>query len=220
VLYFDCTLYLIRHGQSEGNTQKIVQGQTVNCPLTELGRRQARSVGRHLAKTLPEVHRLISSPLRRALETATIIGGELKYQGKIDVQTALKERSWGDYEGLYVYEMCRRAKVERPAGLRDSVPPGGETRQQVETRVVKWANEQLIQPLMKGHSRPPWMHYVIVTHSDVIRCLMKELCYMDAERVWSQRINNVSISAFHCNVMGGKPLVINAIDHLPKDEQA
>lgn len=217
---FDCTLYLIRHGESEGNVLKTVQGQSQDSLLTDNGRWQSRAVGRRLATEVPIIHRLISSPLRRALETAAIIGGELKHQGKIEVEPALTERSWGVYEGLSIQEMLKRQWGDEGHGLPEFAPPGGETAKQVEDRVIGWVNDQLIQPLMQDHTEQLRMHYVIVTHSEVIRRLMRVLGKMDAEKVMCQRIHNVSISTFRITSAGVVPLLINATEHLPEDERA
>lgn len=64
-------LLLIRHGQSLGNLDAIIQGD--DDPLTDLGRSQAHAVGRALAER-DDMTRLYASPLLRARETAEIIG--------------------------------------------------------------------------------------------------------------------------------------------------
>lgn len=63
------TIYFVRHGESEGNVQKI--HQDADSPLSEIGRSQAKIVAHrfeHIA-----IDALISSPYRRALETARAI---------------------------------------------------------------------------------------------------------------------------------------------------
>jgi broad specificity phosphatase PhoE len=71
--------YIIRHGQSEGNSAKILQGRG-EYPLSEKGRSQASARGRSLktilAGTAPERTLLFSSPQKRARETALIIAEE------------------------------------------------------------------------------------------------------------------------------------------------
>ena len=63
---------LVRHGQSEWNAVGRWQGQA-DPPLSDLGRRQARSA----AKALGTVDAVFASDLQRAAETAVIIAGEL-----------------------------------------------------------------------------------------------------------------------------------------------
>ena len=60
-------LYLVRHGQSEGNVAKTFHGHT-DYPLTELGREQARQAGEKLKDTA-FVH-CVASDLSRAWDTA------------------------------------------------------------------------------------------------------------------------------------------------------
>ncbi|NKC14485.1 MAG: histidine phosphatase family protein [Gammaproteobacteria bacterium] len=70
-------LYLVRHGQSEWNRAGRIQGRT-ESPLTELGRTQARALGRLLRAVLPgDELDIVASPLSRALDTAVIIALEL-----------------------------------------------------------------------------------------------------------------------------------------------
>lgn len=60
-------LYLVRHGQSEGNVAKTFHGHT-DYPLTELGREQARQAGEKLKDTA--FVRCVASDLSRAWDTA------------------------------------------------------------------------------------------------------------------------------------------------------
>ena len=62
-------LILLRHGQSEGNLARIFQGQ-LDYPLTDKGREQARAARERLGDYTPDL--LLSSPLKRAYETAQI----------------------------------------------------------------------------------------------------------------------------------------------------
>lgn len=64
------TVYFVRHGESEGNIGLRFQG--ANGPLTEIGRKQAQFIAAR-AKKLP-VDLFVSSSLKRAVETAEIIG--------------------------------------------------------------------------------------------------------------------------------------------------
>src|SRR5213080_4771065 len=89
-------LHLVRHGQSTWNVRHLVQGQADEAELTELGRSQARSSADLLAG-LP-VQRVITSDLRRARQTAQVIGEALALTPV--VSTLLREQSLGEVEGL------------------------------------------------------------------------------------------------------------------------
>ncbi len=68
------TILLIRHGESQGNANAVYQNP--DSPLTASGRNQSLRVAARLAKDEP-YHALVSSTLRRARETAEIIGEKL-----------------------------------------------------------------------------------------------------------------------------------------------
>lgn len=68
-----CTLYIVRHGQTDWNVRKIIQGHS-DIPLNTEGQEQARV----LAESLKNVHfdKIISSDLVRAKRTAEIVALE------------------------------------------------------------------------------------------------------------------------------------------------
>jgi len=92
-------IYLVRHGQTEFNRERRIQGH-VDSPLTELGVRQAHAVGRLLRDLIrePEAWRLVSSPLGRAQATAELISAALGGL-TVELDDRLKEMSWGAYDG-------------------------------------------------------------------------------------------------------------------------
>src|SRR6266542_3435896 len=71
-------LFPVSPAQSEGNAH--VAGAAVDCPLTELGRRQAHAVARQLAA---RVDLVLASPYARALETAEAIRAAANGPGEI-----------------------------------------------------------------------------------------------------------------------------------------
>jgi len=66
------TIYLVRHGESEGNVGPRYQGDTT--PLTENGEKQAQFIAERAKKLA--VDALIASPILRAQQTATYISNE------------------------------------------------------------------------------------------------------------------------------------------------
>jgi broad specificity phosphatase PhoE len=90
-------LYVVRHGESELNALHIFAGQ-IDTPLTGTGREQARAAGRQ-ATEIP-IDRIISSPLKRALETAQLIANGIDYPAdNIIANMLFVERSLGSLEG-------------------------------------------------------------------------------------------------------------------------
>lgn len=94
------TLYIVRHGQTDWNVVKRVQGQT-DIPLNNVGEEQAH-VAAELFKDI-QFDAAFSSDLLRAKRTAEII----MLEKKLAVQTTrvLRERNFGPYEGIYVEEL-------------------------------------------------------------------------------------------------------------------
>jgi probable phosphoglycerate mutase len=91
---------LARHGQSEWNALGRWQGQA-DPPLSDLGRLQAREA----ARSIGSVDAVWASDLQRAVETATIIAGEIGV-GPVVVDVDLRERDAGEFSGL------TRAEIE------------------------------------------------------------------------------------------------------------
>ncbi len=92
-------IYLVRHGQSEWNLRRVTQGQTSHPGLTELGRAQARRAAAAIAAELAgePVRLLVSSDLRRAVQTARILARVLGTVPEVDRRW--REQALGSFEG-------------------------------------------------------------------------------------------------------------------------
>ena len=69
-------LYLLRHGQTEFNVKKLVQGRC-DSPLTDLGRKQAGMAAAWLKGHGIIPDKVVSSPLGRAMDTASLVATKL-----------------------------------------------------------------------------------------------------------------------------------------------
>lgn len=87
-------ILITRHGQTEWNVLKRVQGK-VDIELNENGRNQATITTKKLE--LEKIDLIISSPLKRALQTAQIINQSKKIPIIIDER--ISERDFGEFEG-------------------------------------------------------------------------------------------------------------------------
>ncbi|HZZ67885.1 MAG TPA: histidine phosphatase family protein [Phenylobacterium sp.] len=132
-------IYLVRHGQTEFNRERRIQGH-VDSPLTELGVRQAKAVARLLADLIrdSEGWRIVSSPLGRARSTAEIVAGKLGGL-PVELDARLQEMSWGSFDGRLRAEM----EAEHPdtfgrTGWAFDAPTDGETYEDVTARVGDW----------------------------------------------------------------------------------
>lgn len=90
-------IYVIRHGQSVANAQRILAGHR-ESPLSALGEKQARDAAK-VAESY-DFDIVVSSPMSRALHTAEIIAEHLGFDKNLIVTIPeLAERDFGDIEG-------------------------------------------------------------------------------------------------------------------------
>ena len=129
-------ILLARHGETEWSRDMRHTGLT-DVPLTEEGRRQAERLRALLGGR--RFHRVLSSPLARALDTCRLAGLE----AHAERSDALLEWDYGDYEGLTTVQI----REERPGWFlwRDGCP-GGESAADVASRVDPLIEELRAQP--------------------------------------------------------------------------
>ena len=146
-LHWPERLWLVRHGQSQGNVARDAAHEAghdiidldirdVDVPLSKLGHLQAEAAGRWFA-ALPEQEKpeiLLSSPYIRARQTAEAIcnaGGLCGGAKPTIIDERLREREFGVFDGLtsrgirarYPTEAAHRLKM----GKFYHRPPGGES---------------------------------------------------------------------------------------------
>ncbi len=120
-------IVLVRHGATDWSENGRHTGRT-DLPLVEKGRQQARDVARLLADR--NFVTVLTSPLRRALETCRIAG----FEPRAEVCDDLVEWDYGAYEGLTTAEI----RARRPGWtIWDAAPPDGETLAQVSARAER-----------------------------------------------------------------------------------
>ena len=91
-------LYLLRHGQTEFNVKKLVQGRC-DSPLTDLGRKQAGMAAAWLKAHNVVPDKVVSSPLGRAMDTASLVATELLGRdAAVEPCEGIIERSYGTFE--------------------------------------------------------------------------------------------------------------------------
>lgn len=143
------SLYLLRHGQTEWNRAKRLQGGG-DSPLTKLGRQQAKALARCLEKAA--LSDLLTSPLGRAKTTASIIADRLSIPLTEDVR--LSEMRFGEAEGLTLAEIDKRWPgfcAEREQDKWRICWPNGECYQDVDQRLAPLVEERII-PLLSQTS--------------------------------------------------------------------
>jgi broad specificity phosphatase PhoE len=141
-------IYLVRHGQTEGNANHRMQGCRADTPLTSFGREQARYVGEILKRLLRSSNtpRLVSSPLGRAVETTAIILETLGLPPTAyEIDDRLREIDYGAWTGLTQAEVRQKYQAQWEARAADpwNVPPSnGESYAEVGARAIEWLRSQ------------------------------------------------------------------------------
>lgn len=125
-------LYLLRHGQTEFNVKKLVQGRC-DSPLTDLGRKQAGMAAAWLKAHDVVPDKVVSSPLGRAMDTAQLVATELLGpDAAVEPCEGIIERSYGTFEeGPHD---ALPTDVWDPG--EDLVPFGGEGSRALQERMV------------------------------------------------------------------------------------
>jgi uncharacterized phosphatase len=149
-------LYLVRHGETDWNLARRIQGST-DIPLNDTGREQAARAGALLSRR--HWDGIASSPLSRALETGQIIGRAIGIDD-IEILDDIVERHYGDAEGLTDKDLATRFPG-------DATVPGRETREDVAARVVP--------SLIALAERHPGKNLVVTTHGGVIRTVLNAI---------------------------------------------
>ena len=147
-------LFLIRHGQVPANREFRFVGSRDEA-LTEVGMHEAEAVARGFRHV--KVDRVLSSPKRRALQTAARISEAPQ------VEPLLVEQDFGVWEGLTRNEILELGQEHRAAllafdGSPDISAPDGESLNQVRARVedlvLRLVDEGVESAVLVSHVGP------------------------------------------------------------------
>ena len=132
------TLILVRHGVTAHTSEKRFSGGlgSSNPGLTDEGRDQVRATAEWLKPIATDVDVVVSSPVRRTLESAEILGDVLGHP--VEVEDGFAEMEFGTWDGLTFAEVAEQYKDEMDVwlGSLDHAPGGGESFRAVEKRVL------------------------------------------------------------------------------------
>ncbi len=175
------TLHLVRHGAAEAAEARAM-GHT-DPPLSAEGQSQVEGLAER-SNLKPD--RLISSDLRRAHETATLLGRRWDLEPARDAR--LREMNFGSWDG----KLWSEIESADAAGLRRwmenwvaAPAPGGESFSDVAIRTRKWLDE--IQ------SAPP-RNLVVVAHAGSIRALLCHLLGAPLEAAFGFAVDRACVS--------------------------
>ncbi len=105
-------IYLMRHGETDWNQESRLQGQK-DIAMNENGIRQIQELAARLRDRGISFDRIVSSPLRRAAQSAEIVAAQIGYCIEdIVMEPLLKERDFGAAEGVTYRERHTRSDAE------------------------------------------------------------------------------------------------------------
>lgn len=194
-------LYVARHGETTYNAEGRIQGQE-DVELSELGRRQARSLAEALAKRGIEV--VYSSPLARAYRTAQAVAEACRTPLRVDDR--LKELHAGVFQNVLASELGTLFP-EAAARWRSQDPdyriPGGESRRDLMDR-----GRQALEAIRaSGYQR-----VAVVAHGGLLTAAFKALLHIPAEYN-PFVLYNAALSIIEWEQQP-RLLVLNQTDHL------
>ncbi|MDW7616858.1 histidine phosphatase family protein [Peribacillus sp. SIMBA_075] len=186
------TICLVRHGQTDWNALGKLQGQT-DIPLNELGKIQARQCGEFLSEEDWDV--IISSPLKRARETAEIISNYIEVP--VIEKIAFIEKNFGVAEGM--------TAAERKAAFTDKLYPGQENQDSLRNRLMNG-----LQEIQKEY---PDKKVILVAHGAVIHFILR---LMSNESIVSKemRLFNACLSTIRFDADSWIIDDFNQVNHL------
>lgn len=199
------TVYFIRHGVTNYNQNRIIQGQ-LDTPLSWQGQRQAELLAQRMCELGPQA--LIASTLSRARDTAAPVAAATGLALKTSARW--QERHFGDLQGLSL-----QAVEDREAGLwrrlqlePDLTRPGGES-----ARAFSWRVGDALDSMLQVHG--DLQRIAVVTHGAVLSMLCSVLLGMAPERRAQLRFDNASITRVDFDREGGATAhFINDTHHL------
>lgn len=180
-----CNLYLVRHGQTDWNKLKKLQGGT-DIPLNNEGKMEALALQEQF--TSLKFDAVYSSDLSRAKETAEIISHGRNLE--VITTSSLRERSWGHHEGKSFdglkleYGACFQPIIEHFDPDFERLHPelkGVETYSQAINRVIPILED--IKLKFKGKS------VLVVSHGGILKGL---LLYLKLQEFTKPYVNNMA----------------------------
>lgn len=175
-------VYIIRHGETEMNRQRRMQGQS-DIPLNDYGRKLAKETGEAMDEIRFDY--AFTSPLQRAVETA-----ELLLTGKqvpLIRENRIIEISFGVYEGLSYAEQSRIPNPHFPnffdAPESYEAPPGGESFLDVMQRAGEFWDELIHTEQYADKT------ILISTHGCLLKALLAVIRKTELPAFWGEGVH-------------------------------
>jgi probable phosphomutase (TIGR03848 family) len=196
------TLLLIRHGRTDANANGVLAGRTPGVVLDEVGRTTTESLAKRLEAV--NIAQVVSSPLERTLETASILFTK-------DVEIALEDRllecDYGDWQGaklsdLSVNELWPIVQ-QRPDEM---IFPNGESMNDMSSRACV-AIREWDSKLSSSHGEN--VVWAAISHGDIIKAICADAMGLPLRKFQSLLIEPASVSVIHYSEKGSAVSKLN-----------
>lgn len=172
-------IYVARHGQTEWNKDNKVCGRT-DISLTNIGIEQAKNLAQKLSSQNIDV--IISSPLKRAVQTSEIISKTCN--APIVIDKRLIEQNYGIYEGV---DRKMENFLKNKKNFAYSYPKG-ESMLRVASRVYPLIDELKDKYVDKN--------ILILSHGGVCRIINTYFCNMTNDEFYNYTLPNAEYEEY------------------------
>jgi probable phosphomutase (TIGR03848 family) len=196
------TLLLIRHGRTDANATGFLAGRTPGVVLDAVGREATQALADRLQAV--SIAQVVSSPLERTLETASIL-----FSKDIEVATEdrLLECDYGDWQGaklseLSVHELWPIVQ-QRPDEM---IFPNGESMNDMSSRACAAVREWDAKLTAKHGEQVVW---AAISHGDIIKAICADAMGLPLRNFQSLLIEPTSVSVIHYSETGSAVSKLN-----------
>lgn len=178
-------IILVRHGQTDWNLTEIFRGR-IDIQLNNTGIKQAELLSGYLSSV--KIDAIYSSPLKRALKTAEVIGNNHKL--KMEISPGLIDLDYGKWEGMSHQDVQDKYKelyaqwIDHPEQVK---MPNGESLDDVRKRAM-----DVVKDLVARHDGT----IVLVSHRVVNKVLICALLGLDNSHFWNIKQDTCGITIF------------------------
>ena len=195
------TLLLIRHGRTDANASGVLAGRTPGVVLDEVGRSSTQALSERLKGV--NVSQVVSSPLERTRETASILFGNVE----VALEDRLLECDYGDWQGaklseLAVHELWPIVQ-QRPDEM---IFPNGESMNDMSTRASSAAREWDAKLTAEYGDKVVW---AAVSHGDIIKAICADAMGLPLRKFQALLIEPASVSVIHYAETGSSVSKLN-----------
>jgi len=189
-------LILIRHGNAVR-----VNGDYFNAPLTPLGQEQAAQTGQYFTAPQNHLDGFYSSTVRRAHETAHIIGAKIGQNEELRI--GIQEMRWHELPALVIFEIL---------SITDLVEDYLDARAGIS---IRWPIEGRVSAvLLDIVARHPNQRVGVIAHAGVISAALSWYLPEKRWRWWRTTVSNCSLTRFRVEGSRAELLAVNDIQHL------